>query len=165
MPRVFASLAIGDLIVLSGAIVIGFAVEGDRFYAQHFGLAIFATLLTVFIHAVVVTYFAAGGRMISQAVFIGRLDRAPLERLRSGKSRAVRCVALGVTGLLPAVAGGAAAARDAGWAWFHFASALTAIMTNAAAFFHQFQAIAEQSRLMNDVLLEYERRQSTTRPA
>ncbi|NOT02807.1 MAG: hypothetical protein HOP29_19585 [Phycisphaerales bacterium] len=162
MPRIFASLAVGDLIVLSAAAVFGLLVDGERVYPQHFGLALFAALLTVLIHAIVVTYFAAGGRMISQAVFIGGLDREPLARLRAGKTTAIRWVAAGVGGIILVVCVGATAARDGAWAWPHFASALAAIIANAMAFHFQYEAVAGQSRLMDEVFREYQRHRSAT---
>lgn len=156
MNRVFPAAAFADLLLLTVTAVLGATVDGTHLFAQHFSLALFTSLLTVLIHVVVFTYFSATGRMISQAVWIGHLDHAPLDRVRHFKARVIRWVA-GAVGTIVLVGSlGATCAGDPAWRWAHTAAALLAITVNAAAFHIEYGYIFQNRELMNKVLAEYD---------
>ncbi len=134
MNRILPALVLTDVVLLCAAATLGLFVDGDRLYAQHFGLAMFALVLTLLIHVVVFTYFSVTGRMISQAVFIGRLDRAPLERVKLHKRHVARCVGLSFLAIVVVAAFGALAVRNEAWHLWHLAAAFVVLAVNAWAF-------------------------------
>jgi len=156
MSRFLASLAIADLILVVGTATLGTLVQGDRLYAEHLIAAVLTAILTILIHAIVLTYFSATGRMMSQAIFIGRLDRAPIERIAKTKAGTIRWIAVGWLSLCIVIAFGALSARTHAWHAWHFAAAAMALMANAAAFYAHYNAVCENASLMRTVLAEYE---------
>jgi len=156
MSRIFASLAVADLILVMGAATLGTLVEGDALYAEHLVAALLAAILTLLLHAIVLTYFSASGRMMSQAIFIGQLDRAPIERIAITKARAIRWIAAGCLSLFVVIAFGALSARTHAWHLWHFAAAGAAVIANAAAFYAHYIAVRENAQLMTTVLSHYE---------
>ena len=164
MNRVFTAAAFADILLLTITAVLGTIVEGTHLFGQHFSLALFTSLLTVLIHVVVFTYFSATGRMISQAVWIGHLDHAPLDRVRHFKARVIRWVA-GAVGTIVLVGSlGATCAGDPAWRWGHAAAALLAITVNAGAFYIEYGYIRQNRELMTTVLAAYDAAR-TARPA
>ncbi len=163
MSRILASLAVADLVLWVGSGVLGFLVHDDGGYARHFILALFTSLLTVFIHAVALTYFSASGRMISQAVFIGHLAGATLDQVRVNKGRVVRWIGVGVSAVVVNVAFGALTARDSTWHVFHVFTSVMGMFANAAAFWVIFGAVCDQSNLMRGVFSQYQDRRTQIR--
>lgn len=156
MGRFLASLVLADAVLLVATGVLGFLVQDERFYPEHFILALFSLILTLLIHALVFTYFSVTGRMISQAVFIGHLDRTPLQRVRSHKRRVLCWVAIGFLSTVPVVAFGALAAREHAWHLWHLLTAGLALILNLLAFYIEYDCVARQSILMRDVLERYD---------
>ncbi len=164
MIRVFPGLVIAVGLLFSANGVLGFLVEGKNLYAQHFILGFFTVVMTVLIHVVVFTYFAAGGRMISQAVFIGHLDRQPLDRVRYHKGRVIRCIGCSFLSLVALVIFGALLEKDPSWQWWHVAAAVVAITTNAVSFYVQYDHIAQNTRITEMVLEQYGAAQRKSQP-
>ena len=155
MTRVLAALIVADMILFVASGVLGLLVDGDRLYPEHFILALLTAFVTVLTHVVVFTYFAAAGRMVSQAVLIGHLDREPLMRCRRLKSRATACVGVGVGTLVALIAFGSLVAQDHGWHVWHLVAALIALVANAGAFYVEYVHVATHSRLMTEVVAAY----------
>lgn len=156
MKRVFPPLAVADLILLCAAAVLGLSVEGQRLYPQHFGLALFATVLTVLLHVVVFTYFTASGKLMTQAVTIGRLDRDPLQQIAHFKRRITRCVALAYAVLLTTVALGALIDNQGRLhGWHGLCGALT-ILVNAVIFHIENDLIVRNGCLIAEVFAAYD---------
>ncbi len=155
MTRILVSLVIADLLLLVGASALGLCVERERFFAQHFILALFGMLTTVFTHVVAFTYFAGTGKMISQAVSIGRLDRWPMEKATEYKSRVTRSVGIAAVAIVAAGAFGAITMRNPAWHWWHFTAAAGAIMVNGWAFRVEYRCIRLNARLMDAVFEAY----------
>lgn len=160
MNRVFAAAAFADLLLLAGAAVLGATINGDHRYAQHFSLGLFASLFTALLHVVVFTYFSATGRMISQAVWIGHLDRGPLDSVRDFKSRVIRWVAAGFGSIVVVASLGAVCARDPTWRLWHAAASILAITVNAVAFYAQHGCIHRNMELMTTVFEAYDAEQA-----
>ena len=165
MNRVFAAAAFADILLLTVTAVLGTMVDGTRLFGQHFSLALFASLLTVLIHVVVFTYFSATGRMISQAVYIGHLDHAPIDRVRQFKARVIRWVAASVGTIVLVGSLGATCAGDPAWRWGHTAAALLAITVNTVAFCIEHGYICENRKLMTMVLTAYDAARTASQSA
>jgi hypothetical protein len=155
MLRVFKSLAVGDAIVLAGALFTGWIADSDRLINLHIALSVFASLLTALIHAAAFTYFTATGKMIRQAVFIGKLDIHYSEEVARLKTSIARSVGWAMLVLLINIALGATVWRQPHHHWWHLASAGATIMVTAYAFLHQANLIAVNAGLMDVVMNEY----------
>ncbi|HEY3245109.1 MAG TPA: hypothetical protein VGM03_17335 [Phycisphaerae bacterium] len=161
MLRVFWGLALADGIVLVGAALLGAVARGERGVYQHVGLGVFAALLTCLVHAVVFTYFTATGKMMRQALALGKLDGAIDARIRRSKQRISRAVAVAVFTLIVTVAAGAAYLRVPGSGvpgYVHVTAALLALAANLWAFAVEAGLIAANAALMDAVFTEYQRR-------
>ena len=167
MNRVFAAAAFADMLLLTATAVLGGAVQGTRLFGQHFSLALFTCLLTVLLHVVVFTYFSATGRMISQAVWIGHLERTPLDRVADFKAHVIRWVAASVGSIVLVASLGASSAGEPAWRLWHALAAFLAITVNAAAFHVEYGYIHQNRELMTAVLADYDvaRTARTTRTA
>ncbi len=155
MVQVFPALVIADGLLFLGAICLGLFVRGEQFYPQHFILGLFTIIVTVLIHVVVFTYFAAGGKMISQAVFIGHLDQEPLHRVRRHKAKVTRCIGMSFLSLVSIVVFGALVEKDPSWQWWHIAAVLIAITTNAVSFYVQYNHIVQNAQTTAKVFEQY----------
>ena len=92
MPRVFACLAIANLLLLmaSGAVGIFAARWGvDR----HVLLSVLTLLFSCFVQVVAFTYLTVTGKMIGQAVHLAGLDASILQTAKSYKRAVTRCLA------------------------------------------------------------------------
>lgn len=155
MLRVFKSLAVGDTIVLAGTLFVGWIASTDRLINLHIALAVFASLLTAMIHAVVFTYFTATGKMIRQAVFIGKLDMGYSEDVGRLKRAIARTVGWAMLVLLANIAIGATVWRQPQHHWWHLASATATLVVTVYAFLLQTDLIARNATLMQKVMTEY----------
>jgi len=156
MSRVFPALVFSDILLLCAAAALGFLVDGDKLYPQHFGLAIFTIVLTILIHVVVFTYFSVTGRMMSQAVFIGKLDRTPLDRIKLHKWQAGRRVGMAVLSIVVVSAFGALSAREGSGHNWHLVAAFLVVAVNTWAFYGEYDLVVRQSELMTQVLSDYD---------
>lgn len=156
MTRVFPGLviAVGILFVANG--VLGFCVNETHLYPQHFILGFFTVVMSVLVHVVVFTYFAAGGKMVSQAVLIGHLDQEPLSRIRHHKRRVTRCIGCSFLSLIALVIFGALFEKDPSWQWWHVGAVVVAILTNAVSFYVQYDHIAQNARTTEAVFRQYD---------
>ncbi len=155
MVRIFPSLAISALMVLSGTAVLGLMVDDRHLYAEHFSLSLFGVIITLLIHVVVFTYFTVTGKMIGQAVMIGHLDREPLQRVRRYKLRITRCLVLSFATIVVVVAFGALADRDRAWHLWHLVSAAVMLCVNAGAFYVEYGLMVLNGRMTTAVIEEY----------
>ena len=155
MDRIFVSLAISSLIVLSASAALGLMVQDSTFYAAHFGLSLFSVILTALIHVIVFTYFTVTGKMIVQAVSTGHLDDEPLQRVRDYKLRVTRCLGSSVAAILLVMAFGALSDGDSSWHLWHFAAAMLMLGVNAGAFYIEYGLIVLNRIMMGDVLERY----------
>jgi hypothetical protein len=154
MPRVFASLAVADLILLLGGAGLGFfdpAPNRDR----HVLLAVLALLLACLVQVLSFTYLAVSGKVLTQAVHLGKLPLDPVDRGKEIKKRFARCVGAVVLLMVLVVATGAAAWRVETPPPYHFPA--VAVFACGWVFIHvrELGLIAENARLMEQTLAEY----------
>lgn len=164
MSGILAALAIADILLFIASAVLGLLVADERFYPEHLILALFTALLTMLIHAALITYFSVTGRMMSQAIFIGHLDRTPLEQIRRSKGRLIKYVVPSILTTVFVVAVGALSARDHNWHSYHLAAAAVAILVSAAAFYAEYGLVVENATLMSDVFAQYQAKRSDRPP-
>lgn len=158
MPRIFASLAFGNFVILVLAAGFGFARLPDR----HIPLAVFALLVSCLVQVAVVIYLSVTTRMVSQALHLGGFDLSPLARIRRYKRDAMRFVALIMVGIVAVTATGAARWRGGGsiGEWHLFAVGLS-LALHLVAFYRQYTLIVANTEVVDGVLKAYgERRRS-----
>jgi hypothetical protein len=155
MNRVFSAMAVADILLLVSSAVLGLLAEGKHLYVQHFALALFTIVLSVLIHVVVFTYFAATSRMISQAVLIRHLDQSPIARTREFKGRIAKLTLLGALSLVVTGAFGALIDTNEQWKWMHLTAAFATIAIHTWIFWVDFDCIHRNGCLMESVFDEY----------
>ena len=154
MPRTFACLAIGDLIVLIGTGVAGVL----RLFSTpdvHIALGVFSLLVSCLIQVLVSTYLTVSGKVIAQAVHLGKLDADPLRRLAQRKRTNTRLVAAVVVSIVLVTATGASHWRARVWSIWHFGSALALLGAHLLALAWQYLLVADNSADLEATLAAY----------
>lgn len=161
MPRIFASLAFANFVILVLAAAFGLARLPDR----HIPLAVFALLISCFVQVAVVIYLSVTTRMVSQALHLGGFDLSPLARIRRYKRDAMRFVALIMVGIVAVTATGAARWRGGGGSMgeWHLFAVMLSLALHLVAFYRQYTLIVANTEVVDSVLRAYgERRRSMT---
>ena len=107
MKQAFLGLALADLILLIAVAALGWITDGsERLFVFHFGLGLFTTIYTVFMHMVVYVYFIVCGKIVGQAVERADLGQRLEERATALKIRTFRFALLGIiTAIATAILG------------------------------------------------------------
>ncbi len=107
MKQAFLGLALADLILLTTAAALGWITNGsERLFVFHFGLGLFTTIYTVFMHMVVYVYFIVCGKIVGEAVERADLDHSLEKRAATLKTRTFRFALLGIlTAIATAILG------------------------------------------------------------
>lgn len=165
MSRVFASVAFADALVLIGAVVLGFCVDGTAFVDMHIGLAVFGGVVTCLAHVTALMFLVILEKLTRQAVELGHLDRTPWQEVTRLKTGVSACLAVGVLALVLAVGTGATVM----W-WklelhlLHQFAVWVALMVNFAAFYVEHHKIIEGVRHRDQAFEEYNRRTENAAP-
>ncbi len=163
MPRIFACLCIGNLIVLVGTGAIALAPLAPT-PDLHVLLAVFTLLLSCLIQVIVLTYFTVTGKMIRQATHFGRLDLQALQRAQRLKRSVARHLAVLVAVILLATASGADHWYSDRQVPLHFMAVSLLLLTHLFVYFRQYALVVENAALVAHTLLAY-RKRKTSAPA
>jgi cell division protein FtsL len=159
MPRVFLSLCAANLICFIGAAFSGVLVA--RFgQDRHILLAVFGLILSCAIQVLAFTYFTVSGKVIAQAVHLGRLDAGLVTRVKELKRSLTHLLAAVVASAVLLVATGGNAWRVGGSHWDHYAAAGLALVVHVLAWMRQYALITEHSRLFAETLSQYNARKA-----
>lgn len=155
MPRVFACLAVSDVLILLGTAALGLLVEG-RQIERHILLAVFTLVITCLIQAVFFTYFAVTGKLVVQAVTLGNMDPAPVAESKGLKRKASLWLGVAMAGAM--AAGGTGAARWGGYLLptMHLVFAFGGIVIQVWAFIRQYDLVCRNAELLARTLRDYE---------
>ncbi len=107
MARAFLFLALGLMCSFIGVAAVGLWLHGgigDR----HVLLAVFALIFDCFVLVITFTYFTVTGKMMAQAIHLGKLDYAPMNDVRTLKRSVTRCLGLAFLSVIFTTATGAA---------------------------------------------------------
>ena len=153
MIPLFLGLTTANLLGLLAAAILGYvsAARPDC-RAYHLLAGTLAAILCVGVHCVVFTYFAATAKWIRHAIAVKSLDPALASPTRSFKAMAFPAALVCMSAVFVAACLGAA--HDAyriNRAWHHLL-ALGSIAVNVAGAAVEFQAIARNGRLVDQVL-------------
>ena len=159
MSRAFAAMALADAVVLIGAVVLGFYVDGRAFVDMHIGLAVFGGVVACLSHVTALMFLVILEKLTRQAVELGHLDRTPWQEITRLKTGVSACLGLGVVALVLAVGTGATVM----W-WklelhlLHQFAVWVALIVNFAAFYVEHHKITEATQLRDRAFEEYNRR-------
>ena len=164
MPRIFASLAISELLLLTASAWLGVAGTAPR-PDRHILLAVLSLLLSCLIQVVALTYLSVTGKMIAQAVHLGKLGLEPLEEARRLKRSLTHALAWVGASIALVSASGGHHWRLADAPLIHFAAAGLLVTVHLCAYYREYDIIVRNSRLLDGVLRRYnERRPSVVHP-
>ena len=156
MPRVFAWIAIGSGLLLCGTAALGLLADGDTLKVQHVVLAVLSLLWICFIHAGVLTYSTVTGKLIQQALSLGKLEMAPTMALVKGfKKRVIQLIGLSVLANVVTIATGAWILEKTAQGRWHLMVALPTVAINVWVFFTYYSLIRQNSRLLAETMEEY----------
>jgi hypothetical protein len=154
VPFVFIWLAVANLVVLLLTAVFGLfadAVHPER----HILLATFTLLVTVLVQAIVLTYFAATGRMLIQAVRLAGLGEQVLREARGLKRAATRGIGLVMAAVVVTVVTGAAGWNAPVRTTYHLSAAGILLLTVGYALYRQYLLVADNAALMEQTMEQY----------
>lgn len=163
MPRIFAALAFGELIVLLGVVGLGSAAL-EAGPSRHVLLALFALLLSCLIQVIAFTYLTVTGKMIAQAVHLGDLGMDAIDDVKRIKRTFARLLVLVVGAVLFATITGARHWRSEGGAWPHLIAALVVLAVHVGAYYRQYGLVVENAALGERTLARYAERRSRVEP-
>lgn len=163
MARVFSSLAVAQLIMFAATAAIGLFGSG-RHTSRHMLLAVFALLLSCLTQVALFTYFTVTGKMVVQAVHLGRLERSPLAMVKSLKRSATYCLALTFFSVLAVVITGATSLRSTGSGAVHLLVAGIAVAVHCVVFYRELGLILKNAALLGATLGAFERYRQAAAP-
>ena len=152
MKRIFAGLAIFNILLFLIVIALGFGVLLDRprYFTIHFLCGLFTTLYSTFVQSLVFIYFLGTGKWIKDAV-AGRPGEAPIVA-RAKKLKAMSFGVATYSALLIVAAAILGAAADVGFVpgWVHGLTSVSAIALNVYSYFPESKAIGMNLQLLDD---------------
>lgn len=158
MSQIFAGLSISNvlLLLLTG----GLGLYGDAVLSadRHVLLAVITLLLGCFVQVVVFTYFTVTGKIVSQAVHLGRLDAGAMESVGALKRSTTRCVGVVMAAIVVTTATGAVHWRTEQWAKLHLGCALTLAVITTLALYREFVLVLNNASLLDQTLDDYGKR-------
>jgi hypothetical protein len=163
MTRIFATLAILDSLVLTGAFGFGVASKlrdavnhpADRTYLVHFYLGLFGAILTLLVHCLIFTYFLGTGRWVKEVGLAYQLPDVPLPKLTRELKRRTFPPALVAMLVTIATAAAGVAAQLKAWPWgVHLTLAILTLLVNLWAFRIEYRDLRINAGVIDDVLRE-----------
>ena len=159
MKAAFIAFAVCDTLLIIVTAFVGGWVKGDAYFRQHFALGLSTTFFTCLCHCVVLSYFAATGKMIRLVAEDAALDPQLLDLTQRHQRLKMRAYAA----LLPAIILALLAAFSGAWAtleaqrgMLHFAAAMSSGGIQLAVFIWEFTLIAENGRVLDATFARHE---------
>lgn len=155
MPRVFTGLAIGQFIVLVAAAAMGVAADAEAGSNRHVVLAVFALLLACLIQVVVLTYLSVTGKMMAQAVHLGRLDGDSLPVNKAFKRTVTHLIGALLLAIVVAIATGAVAWRSEQSGGWHGSAGALVLLLQLYVYYREWFVIRGNATLVGAVMTCY----------
>lgn len=157
MPRIFASLAVAQFFLLLFTGGVGL-LHLDLLADRHVLLGVMTILLSCLIQVGLLTFLTVAGKTIAQAVHLGGLPIAPIERVKEIKKKVLLGLACVVVANLAAVATGAYGWREGQRGSLHWVAAAIAVCTHGAVYYRQYSYVCAGSALLDQVISSYRER-------
>jgi hypothetical protein len=157
MSRIFSSLIAANLILffIAGALGVFNFLNRSTSPDRHVLLAVLTLLLSCLIQVGGFTYLTITGKVIAQAVHVGKLDQAAIASAKLLKRRFTHQLALTFSAIILATASGASAWRSGNPSVFHALMAGLTIVTHALAWRNEFRLIRANELLVASTLAAY----------
>ncbi len=163
MPRIFASLAIGQVLVLFGTASVGLLTLG-RGPDPHIVLAVFAIILSCLIQVIAFTYLTVTGKMVVQAVHLAGFSPSPIQEAKKLKRTLIHHLALLVVALVVVTATGASSWRAGAGSVWHWGAAPAVIGVHAFVLHREYAVIVANASLLARTLSAYGRHRHVNQP-
>lgn len=157
MARVFACLAISEILLVIGAAILGF-LRGAGSIDRHMLLGLFVLLLASLIQIVVFTYLSVTGKMIAQAVHLGGLGLEPLFEAKNIKRSVTWLLAVGMAPVVFVAVTAGLHWRSGEHATLHFLAGAAMLVVHVGVFVAQYHRIAANGILLDRSLRDYSAR-------
>lgn len=170
VKRIFLTLAVVGTALLIATLMLGFSIGDPKLQQEraavslHMQVALGATIFALFVHAITLTYFMGTGRWMEETSKAYRLPPDYCEENSRLKYSVVPLlfvclVALVITGALGAASDPASGSGFEGWlgmtgSQVHFFTACLTLAINAVVNLIEFQAISQNSRLIERAMGE-----------
>lgn len=158
MTRIFAALALADIILMLVTAAIGWSAVDDHNTDRHVLLAVLTLLLSCFVQVVVFTYFTVTGKLVGQAVHLGGLPVATMDRVKALKRGVTRRLAAAIVVIVGVTATGALRWSTGEWAWLHHILAWVLLAVFIVVLYQQLVLVMRNAALVDRTLTEYRRR-------
>lgn len=156
MPRIFGYLCGANFILILATAGLGFFDPADS-ADRHVLLAVITLLLACLIQVLAFTYLTVTGKIVVQAVHLGRLDAAAIEQSKALKRRLTRTLASMVVIVVLVTATGAAAWRSGNPHTFHLPATFLFLAIYVAIFMREYNLLSENAQLVERTLTDYAR--------
>lgn len=170
MPRIFVGLASLNTLALLATFAIGLVSEGranvtadtslsdaQRNFTLHLFGGLSASLITLLVHSLVLTYFIGTGRWVQEVVKAYRLPESMWSESRGLKMKALPFILLSILLVIATATLGAATDRGMLDHTFHLALAVLAVACNLWSYVWEYQAIEGNGQLIARIMDEVNR--------
>ena len=168
MKVLYRLLVAINLVLFLFSIIVGITLGAIRrpafeIYGLHFKLALGATVMTLFIHSLVMIYFIVTHKAVKEGLDLRDLtDNDYRKRMRQLKMETIPWTTLGMLIMIGAAIIGAAVDTDHLPRWTHSTTAILAIAVNIYLFWMTYEKLDVNTKLLheaNDEMLEHDDRQ------
>lgn len=165
MSRVFAGLAIGNVLVLVGAGAFGW-FKPDPVPDRHILLGVFGLLISLFVQVLTFTYFTVTGKIVLQAVHLAGHDPQAVAAVARLKRSMTHHLMVLVLGIVVMTVSGAVQWRTGNTASLHLLSGLAFLPLVCAVLVGEYGLIVQNRVVLDEATQAYEswRRSRTTAP-
>lgn len=143
-----ALLSFGGLIV---SLVFGYTVSAAADVLRHTTTGIFATMLTLLTHSMMMFYFIGKGKAVREAVTEGGLSREFVARISRARKPVFSMATLAMLLTMAAAISGGGVDVDTISSGVHGLLAWSALCANAAALRTEWNALAASARVVAEV--------------
>lgn len=157
MPRIFASLAIAECILLAGTGVIGIFANSIG-TGRHIVLAVFTLILSCLIQVLAFTYLTVTGKVIVQAVHLGDLSMEKIDQAKKLKRSWTLFLAIIIFLVVLVTASGSQWFHQGEWHLVHVVSAIALFVAHVVVFYLEYDVIFRNAILMSQTLESYTHR-------
>ena len=155
MHRIFAGMAIWAVVFMVGEGVLGVLTKHYQpgLVGWHMVLGVFIGVYVSILQVMVMFHFIGSGKEIKQAIEVLGGDADVVQRLRKMKMQVMPAATFAplLTGAGVILGGGAHTGALGGWAWIHWALALSGLALNLYAFPIEYRCLVANLELLKEV--------------
>ncbi|MGB0716566.1 MAG: hypothetical protein ACPGXK_11840 [Phycisphaerae bacterium] len=155
MSKIYLVLAGTNLGFIILSATLGLLSKEEYQVELHVLIAVFTALTSCLVQIVAFMYFSITGKLISQAVLIGKLSHDPIHQSKVYRRTATRWVGILITSLIPVVATGANRWGGGADNSVHLLLVCIMLAVHILVFTKQFPLIGMNHKLMEATMKDY----------